>query len=96
MSKDKAVQQLLDNAIDSVKPASYNFHITLDGMARLEAKEAMKRRGLEIDPDFDGPIFKDIMGYQMGSEWVAVSLKDGTTYVYPANTIARIKHYIGE
>lgn len=96
MSKDKAVQQLLDDAIAVTKPTSYNFHITLDEMARYEAAASMKKRGIEVAEDFDGPHFKDIMGYQMGSEWVAVSLKDGTTYVYPANTISRIKHYIGE
>lgn len=90
MTKDTKVTKL-----ETVEPkGSYNFHITLDGFHRREAEEMLLARGLPVRDHFDGPIFEDILGYQMGSEWVAVSLKDGTTYVYPKTSIARIKHYI--
>lgn len=81
--------------LETVEPkSSYNFHITLDNYARVAAEKMLLARELPIRDHFDGPIFEDILGYQMGSEWVAVSLKDGTTYVYPRTSIARIKHYI--
>lgn len=67
--------------------------ITLEEGARWAAIEARGRRGIETPEDFEGPDFQDIMGYQISSEWVAVSLKDGTTYAYPKSSIARIKHY---
>lgn len=80
---------------EPVEPAGiYNLHITLAPTAYYEAIRAMEKRGLEIREHFDGPIFKDIMGYQVNGDWVAVSLKDGTTYAYPASDISRIKHYI--
>lgn len=70
-----------------------NLHITLEWSALEDAKNAMTLRGLEVREHFDGPIFEDIMGYQVNADWVAVSLKDGTTYVYPASRVARIKHF---
>lgn len=67
--------------------------ITLTEDARWAAMNMRQLREIETPEDFEGPDFKDIMGYQISSEWVAVSLKDGTTYAYPKSAIARIKHY---
>lgn len=67
--------------------------ITLSYGPRTDAADMRKLRGIETPVDFEGPDFQDIMGYQISSEWVAVSLKDGTTYAYPKDSIARIKHY---
>lgn len=90
MTKETNVKKL-----EPVEPAGiYNLHITLSQYPRAEAEYAMRSRGLEIREHFDGPIFKDIMGYQVNGDWVAVSLKDGTTYAYPASNISRIKHFI--
>ncbi len=36
--------------------------------------------------------YRDILGYQVGNQWVAVSLKDGTTYAHPASAIVLIQH----
>lgn len=93
MSKDKAVANLIETAIDAVKPPAANLHITLRWGAQEYAKAAMADRGLPVREHFDGPIFKDIVGYQVNQEWVAVSLRDGSTYVYPADHVARLKHY---
>lgn len=90
MTKETNVKKL-----EPVEPAGiYNIHLTFTPGPRGEAYRAMEERGLEIRENFDGPIFKDIMGYQVNGDWVAVSLKDGTTYAYPASNISRIKHYI--
>ena len=90
MTKDTNVTKL-----ETVEPkGSFNFHITLDKYARDEAEFMLRSRGLPVRDNFDGPIFEDILGYQMGNEWVAVSLKDGSTYVYPRTSITRVKHYI--
>lgn len=70
-----------------------NLHITLEYYARQEAIKALTERGMEIRENFDGPIFKDIAGHQVGTTWVAVMLKDGTTYVYPTTSVARLKVY---
>lgn len=67
--------------------------ITLEYSARQDAIDMRNLRGILTGDDFEGPDFKDIMGYQISSDWVAVSLKDGTTYAYPKSSIARIKHY---
>lgn len=67
--------------------------ITLTEDARWSAMNMRHIRGIETPEDFEGPDFQDIMGYQISAEWVAVSLKDGTTYVYPKSSVARIKHY---
>lgn len=86
----KPVEQAVAEVLEQVQQ---NLHITFDLQHQLEAKAAMKARGLEIRENFDGPIFKDIAGYQINSNWVAVSLRDGTTYAYPAAHVVRIKHY---
>lgn len=70
-----------------------NLKITLNSDALWEARNMRELRKIETPEDFEGPDFKDIMGYQISGEWVAVSLKDGTTYVYPKGSIARVKHY---
>jgi hypothetical protein len=38
-------------------------------------------------------IYEDIAGYQASSEWVAVTLRDGTTHVHTRENIDYIKHY---
>lgn len=40
--------------------------------------------------------FDDIMGYQIAGEWVAVSMKNGTTHAYPKDTIVYLRHFITE
>lgn len=37
--------------------------------------------------------FVDILGYQIGATWIAISLKDGTTFAFPTTTVKSIKHY---
>lgn len=40
--------------------------------------------------------FKDIAGYQLNGDWVAVSMHDGTTHVYSASDVCYVQHYIAE
>lgn len=86
----KSVKQAVEEVVHGKKQ---NFHITLAYPELLDAKAALKERGLEVRENFDGPIFEDIAGYSVNSEWVAVTTKEGETYVYPARNIARLKHY---
>lgn len=58
-----------------------------------DVAEEMRAQGKEVPDRFRGPKFMDIMGYQIGNEWVLVSLKDGTSYVYPSKLVTRIKHF---
>jgi hypothetical protein len=55
-----------------------------------------KEKIQNIDVYFkDSPIplqIIDILGYQVGSHWVAVSLKDGTTLVYKYDDIHHLVH----
>lgn len=37
--------------------------------------------------------YKDIAGYQLSGEWVAIMEKDGTTHAYPKSEIKHVKHY---
>lgn len=37
--------------------------------------------------------FEDILGYQIGSHWAAVSMKDGSTTAYPITRIKTVRHY---
>lgn len=39
---------------------------------------------------------EDIMGYNVHSEWVAISMKDGITHVFPGRDISYIKHFTKE
>lgn len=41
----------------------------------------------------DEAIFEDISGYSIGTQWVAISTKDGGTTVFPAQDIKKIQHY---
>lgn len=41
----------------------------------------------------ESKFYEDIMGYQMNGDWVAISLKDGTTWVHPKEEIKLLKHY---
>ncbi len=91
--KDKAVTDLIANATEAVKPQQANLKITYQVNAQYDAVYAMEKRGIPVPEKFEGPDFKDIIGYQVNQNWVAVSTKDGSTYVYPADSIARIKHY---
>lgn len=43
--------------------------------------------------DGDAKDFIDILGYQIGAAWIAISLKDGTTFAFPTTTVKSIKHY---
>ncbi len=40
--------------------------------------------------------FEDILGYQVGGGALGVTLKDGTTFVWPTDLIAEIKHTVKE
>lgn len=44
-------------------------------------------RGSPVTEDFN-----DIMGYQVGATVVAVMLKDGSTFIYPVDTIESVIH----
>ncbi len=37
-------------------------------------------------------IIRDILGYQVGSHWVAISEKDGTTQVYKYENVHHLVH----
>lgn len=91
--KDKAVTDLIANATEAVEPQQANLKITYQFDVQRDAGYAMEKRGILVPDDFEGPDFKDIIGYQVNQNWLAVSTKDGSTYVYPASSIARIKHY---
>ena len=72
------------------------FKITLGFEARYQAFESLLRRGLKTEEDrdtFEGPDFKDIKGYSLNGPWVVVMTQDDAQYVYPAESIARIKTY---
>lgn len=95
MVKRNQIKSIVEAVKEVTSPTVYeqNLHITLVLQPRAEAIAALKARGLEVREHFDGPIFKDIAGYQVNGEWVAVTLKEGTSYVYPAKNINRLKHY---
>lgn len=90
--KDKVVE-LVKDAEKAVAPKIQNLKITFNAEALWDVRGKMKARGFDVADDFEGPDFKDIMGYQLGNEWLVVSIMDGTSYVYPASSIARIKLY---
>jgi phosphosulfolactate phosphohydrolase-like enzyme len=60
----------------------------------LEEQEQQQQYNLSIT--FRGsPVaeeFNDIMGYQVGATVIAVMLKDGTTYIYPVDTVESVIH----
>ena len=89
----KSVEKTVDEIVNG---KTQNLHITLGLQARQEAIAAMRQRGLDIRENFDGPLFEDIAGYTINGEWVGVMLKDGTTYVYPKTSVARVKHFNAE
>jgi len=62
-------------------------------VTKLETVEPKGSFDIEIHLDDDVAFFYDILGYQIGSEWAAISMKDGTTFAYPCRKIALIKHY---
>lgn len=67
------------NAADALFPAS--------AYADVEAKNAASRA------KFTGPHFHDIQIVQCSDGTVDVHLPDGTVYMYPLGTVARIKVY---
>lgn len=36
---------------------------------------------------------KDIAGYQINGDWLAIMTKDGQTLVYPAQDVSFVRHY---
>lgn len=86
----KTVEQAVEEV---VQVQTQSLHVTLNLQSRQEAKAAMLARGMQIPELFDGPIFRDIAGYQVNGAWLAVSLKDGTTYAYPIANVSRFKHF---
>ena len=90
------VKKIEEKVKELVKGKYQNLHITLSNYARDDAERALIKRGLPVRENFDGPIFEDISGYSVNGDWVAVTTKDGTTYIYPAASVARIKHFTVE
>lgn len=39
-------------------------------------------------------VFHDILGYQVNSSLVAISMKDGSTTVYPMSEVKRLRHFV--
>ena len=85
-SVEKTVKEVVEGKVQ-------NLHITFKEAQKQEAIAALTRRNLPIREGFDGPIFQDIAGYSVNGDWVAVMTKQGDTYVYPAGSVARIKHF---
>lgn len=90
--KIKTVEQAVADVVAG-PVTKQGIKLTFNRDSLWEARHMRELRKIETPDDFEGPDFKDIMGYQISGEWVAISLKDGTTYVYPKTAIARIKHY---
>lgn len=38
-------------------------------------------------------LYEDILGYQVGSDVIAVAKKDGETVIYPMSSIAFVRHF---
>ncbi len=38
-------------------------------------------------------LFEDILGYQVGSDVIAVAKKDGETVIFPMSSIAFVRHF---
>lgn len=87
------IKKVEDKVKEIVEGAKQSLHITLDNYAREDAKKMLIERGLEMREHWDGPIFKDIQGFQLSANLVSVTLKDGVSYAYPMSSVARIKHW---
>ena len=94
--KENMVKKIEEKVKELVEGKKQNLHITFNNYAREDAELALIKRGLPVRENFDGPIFEDISGYSVNGDWVAVMTKDGATYIYPANSVARIKHFTAE
>ena len=66
--------------------------------------EAIKQAAKEVLGNYNVRItlidgvreFEDIAGYNITGEWVAISLKDGSTTAIPRTEIMELFHYIAE
>lgn len=86
----KSVEKAVKEVVEGMEQ---NLHITFTPDIWENAMAAMDRRGMVYRENFDGPIFENISGYSVNGDWVAVMTKKGETYVYPASSVARIKHF---
>ena len=62
-------------------------------------KEVVEGKGYDVTLHMrDGKdlAFKDVAGWQLSSEWVAVMTKDGGTYAYRASTVDSASHTVSE
>lgn len=72
---------------------SYRVKITLTHVAREEAKDIMRMRGMEIPDAFEGPVFDSVVDSTVSDVFFSLQLEDGSMYAYPVSTIARIARY---
>lgn len=72
---------------------SYRVKITLNHVAREEAKDTMRMRGMPIPDMFEGPVFEDVKDSVVDAGFFSLELEDGSMYAYPVSTIARLARY---
>lgn len=72
---------------------SYRVKITLNHVAREEAKATMRMRGMEIPNAFEGPVFENVKDSGVDSGFFTLVLEDGSMYGYPVSSIARLARY---
>lgn len=80
--------------IENFRVSESNVQITFKQDALAAAIAARSIRGIETPDDFFGPDFKDIKGYQVAGPMFVVQTKKDEQYIYPLDSIARIKTYI--
>lgn len=69
--------------------------ITLNKEQLEQAKEMRRLRNIPTTDDFEGPVFENVKDYGIDSSknFYGVMLEDGTSYLYPITSIARVAEY---
>jgi hypothetical protein len=67
--------------------------ITLTQYHREQAVTARLKRGIETPADFEGPEFHAAQDVGTDAVYLKVKLDDGTVYLYPHTSIARVGLY---
>lgn len=68
-----------------------SIKITLKPEEREAAIHMRAVRGLGTPVDFEGPDFQNAVDFVLSDDYVHVKLTDGTVYLYPHASIARIR-----
>lgn len=79
-STDKKVKTIEEAVKDVVSPKTQNIEILKEGYFDNDYKQELIEH-------------KDIAGYSVNGDWIAVMTKEGDTYVYPSEGVLRIRHY---